>query len=86
MATKKYLELQELTDADLIAELEGAEAEYQKMCFDHLAKGIDNPLQIRELRRDVARIKTEIRRREMVGMSPEEIGRRSKIRARRKRN
>lgn len=85
MATKKYLELQELSDVDLISELEGVEAEYQKMHFDHAVKGLDNPLELRELRRDIARIKTEARRRELIQLSPEEIQSRSKIRARRKR-
>lgn len=85
MATKKFLELQELSDSDLISELEGVEVEYKKKHFDHAVKGLDNPLELRELRRDIARIKTEARRREMAQFSPEEIQSRSKIRARRKR-
>lgn len=85
MATSKYLELQELSDADLISELEGSEVEYNKARFDHSVKGLDNPLDIREMRRDIARINTEIRRREMAMMTPEEIAKRSKIRARRSR-
>jgi large subunit ribosomal protein L29 len=84
MATKKYLELVKLPDADLINELEGAEADYQKMRLDHSIKGLDNPIALREMRRDVARIKSEIRRREIALMTPEEIAKRSKIRARRK--
>jgi len=85
MASKKYLELQELTDADLIAELEGAEVDYNKARFDHSVKGLDNPLQLREMRRDIARILTEVRRRELSQMSPEELAKRSKIRERRRR-
>ncbi|MBI5915977.1 MAG: 50S ribosomal protein L29 [Bacteroidetes bacterium] len=85
MATKKYLELQELTDSDLIAELEGSEAEYNKARFDHAVKGLDNPLEIRDMRRDIARIQTEVRRREMSQMTPEELAKRSKIRERRRR-
>jgi large subunit ribosomal protein L29 len=64
--------------------LEGAEADYQKMRLDHSIKGLDNPIALREMRRDVARIKSEIRRREIALMTPEEIAKRSKIRARRK--
>jgi large subunit ribosomal protein L29 len=85
MATKKYLELQELTDADLISELEGAETEYNKARFDHSVRGLDNPLELREMRRDIARIQTEARRREMAQMTPEELAKRSKIRERRRR-
>ncbi len=85
MATKKYLELQEMTDADLQGELNAAQSEYQRMEFDHAIKGLENPLTLREMRRDIARLKTEARRREMLKMSPEEIASRSKIRARRRR-
>ncbi len=86
MASKKYLELQDFSDADLFSELEGTEAEYQKMHFDHAVKGLDNPLELREMRRDVARIKTEIRRRELAQMSSDQIAKRSKIRERRRRS
>lgn len=85
MASKKYQELHEISDSDLIAELEGSEAEYQKLQFDHAVKGLDNPLEIRNLRRDIARIRTEVRRREMAQMTPEELAKRSKIRERRRR-
>ena len=83
MATKKYLELQEFNDADLLTELEGIEAEYHKMRFDHNVQGLDNPMVMKELRKDIARIKTEIRRREIAKMSDAELSKRSKIRARR---
>lgn len=86
MASKKYLELQEISDADLVGELEGSEVEYQKMQFDHVVKGLDNPLELKELRRDIARIQTEIRRREMAQLTPEEVAKRTKIRERRRRN
>lgn len=85
MASKKYLELQEFSVEELLAELKATEADYQKMRFDHYAKGLDNPLELREMRRDIARIKTEIRRRELAQMSPEQLAKRSKIRARRRR-
>ena len=34
MATKKYLELQEFSDTDLMAELDQTEGQYQKLKFD----------------------------------------------------
>ena len=85
MATKKYLELQELSNDDLVAELEGAEAAYEKARFDHSVKGLDNPLELREMRRDIARILTEARKRELAQMTPDELAKRSKIRERRRR-
>lgn len=86
MASKKYLELQEFSDTDLTSELEQTEFQYQKLKFDHAIKGLENPLILREVRRDIARLKTEIRRREVANMSGEDIANRSKIRARRRRN
>ena len=56
------------------------------MKFDHAARGIANPMEIRELRRDVARILTEGRRREIAVMTPDELAMRTKLRARRRRN
>ena len=85
MATKKYLELQEFSDEELINELKESEVQYQKRLFDHAIKGLDNPLSLREFRRDIARLKTEARRRELSKMSEEDLANRSKIRARRRR-
>ena len=65
MPTKKYLELQGHSDEDLRVELQGAQREYRQMRFDHYTKGIDDPSRIRELRRDIARLQTESRRREL---------------------
>lgn len=84
MATKKYLELQEYSDADLASELETTEKRYQKQKFDHGINGLENPLVLREVRRDIARIKSEMRRRELAQMSEAELAMRSKIRARRR--
>ena len=85
MATKKFLELQEFSDADLQSELRDTEAQYQKLKFDHAIKGLDNPLVLREVRRDIARLRTEARRRVIAAMSAEELANRSKKRARRRR-
>jgi large subunit ribosomal protein L29 len=84
MASKKFLELQEFSDADLSGELDQLEVQYQKLRFDHAIKGVDNPLTIREMRRDIARLKTEVRRREVVSMDASALADRSKMRARRR--
>ena len=85
MASKKFLELQDFTDEELTNEMAETELQYQKLKFDHAIKGLDNPLTLREIRRDIARLKTEVRKREIAAMSGEEIAGRSKIRRRRKR-
>ena len=86
MATKKYLELQEFNDADLLTELKETKAQYEKLKFDHAIKGLDNPILLKGIRRDIARINTEIRRREVSNMTEEEVANRSKIRSRRRKN
>lgn len=84
MATKKFIELGEMSDADLKAELTQINVQFQKLRFDHTIKGLDNPLTLRNTKRDIARLQTEIRRREVAALSPAQIARRSKIRLRRK--
>lgn len=85
MASKKFLELQDLSNEDLLGELEATEKDFLKMRFDHAVKGLDNPMELREMRRDIARLQTEKRRRELSGMEPTQVAKRSKIRERRRR-
>ena len=84
MATDKYLQLQEMTDSDLQNELAETVKQFQKLKFDHAIKGLDNPIGLREVRRDIARLKTEIRRRDLTQLSESELNNRSKIRQRRR--
>ena len=83
MPSKKTLELREFSVEDLKNEIGETETQYQKMKFDHAIKGLDDPLALREVRRDLARLKTEARRRVLEAMDEKAISRRSKIRARR---
>jgi large subunit ribosomal protein L29 len=84
MATKKFLELQEYSIEDLTTELAQTETQYQRLKFDHAIKGLDNPLSLREVRRDIARLKGEIRRREVGELDAEGLAGRSKKRSRRR--
>ena len=84
MATKKYIELKEMSDGDLKDELNQINVQYQKLRFDHTIKGLDNPVTLKNTKRDVARILTEIRKREIDALTPEQSARRSKLRQRRK--
>ena len=83
MATKKFLELQDMTQEQLESEFELTKGGYEKMKIDHAIKGLENPLSLREARRDLARLSTEIRRRELSNIAPES---RSKIRQRRRKS
>ncbi len=84
MATKKFLEIKEMADVDLANELAETQAQYQKQQFDHAIKGLDNPILLREIRRDIARFRTELRRREVEQMSTEDVAKRDRIRRRRR--
>ena len=84
MASKKFLELQEFSDEELASELKELADQFQKLRFDHSIKGLDNPLVLKEIRKDVARLKTEARKRELASASAEVLAGRSKIRARRR--
>jgi len=83
MASKKYIELQGYSDTDLLNELKETQSNYNKLKFDHSVRGLDNPLTLREVRRDVARINTEIRRREVASLTEDQLAKRSKLRTRR---
>ncbi len=84
MASSKFQELKGFSDEDLKAELVTTEEQYGKLKFDHAVRGLDNPLVLTEARKDIARLKTEVRRREIEAMSAEDIAMRSKIRERRR--
>ena len=84
MASSKFQELKSFSSEDLLVELTSTEEQYGKLKFDHAVRGLDNPLVLTEARKDIARLKTEIRRREIEAMSAEEIANRSKIRERRR--
>ena len=84
MASEKFKQLQDMSDADLRTELEGTLTQYQRLRFDHVIKGLENPIGLRDIRRDIARLRTEVRKRELAAMGENEVARRTKIRARRK--
>ena len=84
MATTKYIELQQYTDEDVQNEINVTEEQYKKLKFDHAIRGLENPLLLKEVRRDIARLYTEQRAREIKAMTPEQLAKRSNIRRRRK--
>jgi large subunit ribosomal protein L29 len=86
MATKKYLELQDMSVETMNQELKQAQTDLKRMVYDHGAKGLQNPLELKAVRKDIARLKTEIRARELKGMTTEQLAKRSKIRLTRRIN
>ena len=58
-------EIKALADKELREKLENAVAAYDQMKLNHKITPLENPSQIKAARRDIARIKTELRAREL---------------------
>ena len=61
----KMKELKELETKDLVEKLENAVAAYDTMKLNHNIAPLENPSQIKVARRDIARMMTELRLREL---------------------
>lgn len=61
----KKAEYKEMSDKELQDRLEAAEKEYVQEKIQHSISPLDNPAKITRDRREIARIKTEIREREL---------------------
>lgn len=61
----KKEEIKEMTTADLKERLVEMEKDYRQMVINHSVSPLDNPAQITHDRRMIARVKTELRWREI---------------------
>ena len=57
--------IREMTDAELNAELEKMKKELFNLRFQHVTGQLENPVQMREVKRNIARVKTIIREQEL---------------------
>ena len=57
--------LKDFSDADLTARVNEDTIRLKKLEFAHAISPLENPMNIRNLRKDVARLKTEIKRRSL---------------------
>ena len=57
--------IREMKDAELSAELEKMQKELFNLRFQHVTGQLDNPVQMREVKRNIARVKTIIREKEL---------------------
>lgn len=55
--------LHDMSDGDLKARIQEDELRLKKLEFAHAISPLENPMSIRSLRKDVARIKTEFQKR-----------------------
>ena len=59
--------INELSNDDLLERLEEEEKQLNKLKLNHAVSPLENPNKIVDYRRTVARLKTEIRKRELEG-------------------
>ena len=64
---KKQESIKDMSIADLNDRLEQARTQLVKLRMNHAVSPLDNPMQIRATRKDIARYLTELRRRELEG-------------------
>jgi large subunit ribosomal protein L29 len=58
--------VKEMSEADLKARIQEDELRLKKLEFAHAISPLENPMSIRDLRKDVARLKTELRNKELA--------------------
>ena len=61
----KMTEIKGLETKELAERIEAEVAKYEQMKFNHTVSPLENPSQIKAARRDIARMKTELRQREL---------------------
>jgi len=69
MANKKFdfnKGLKDLNESDLKARIQEDELRLKKLEFAHAISPLENPMSIRALRRDLARLKTELKNRALA--------------------
>ena len=62
----KYQEIRELTDEELAKKLEEARAELFNLRFQMATSQLDNTARVTTVKRDIARVQTEMRAREIA--------------------
>jgi large subunit ribosomal protein L29 len=61
--------LKDMSEADLKSRIEEDELRIKKLKFAHSVSPLENPMSIRGVRKDLARIKTELRKKQLGSKS-----------------
>jgi large subunit ribosomal protein L29 len=56
--------LKEMNEADLKAKIQEDELRLKKLHFGHAVSPLENPMNIRAIRKDIARLKTELKQKQ----------------------
>ncbi|MDR2487706.1 MAG: 50S ribosomal protein L29 [Clostridiales Family XIII bacterium] len=62
--------VREMSDVELQAELKKMKNELFNLRFQHVTGQLENPIKMRDVRRDIARVKTIIREKELAAQQP----------------
>jgi len=65
MSKMKKVKLEEKSSPELEKELSELKSELFKLRFSLATNGLDNPMRVREVRKEIARVKTILRQREL---------------------
>ena len=58
--------LKEMSEAELKSKIEEDELRIKKLKFAHAVSPLENPMSIRGVRKDIARLKTELRKKQSI--------------------
>ena len=61
----KVAEIREMTTNDLVERIQAEKANYTQMLLNHAVSPLENPAQIKQARRNIARMLTVLRQREL---------------------
>ena len=61
--------LKDMSDQDLKSRIEEDELRLKKLKFAHTVSPLENPMNIRDVRKDLARVKTELRKKQLGSKS-----------------
>lgn len=61
----KYAEIKELSVEEIKERIQEEQANLTKLKFNHAVSAVENPMQIRTLRRTIAKLNTELKVREL---------------------
>ncbi len=62
----KSTEINELTLRELEERIDNEKTFFIKMKLNHTVSPLDNPMKLRDIRRNIARLQTELRRRQLT--------------------
>jgi len=62
----KNSEIKELTTPEIVERIDAEKDKLTRMKMNHAVSPLDNPITLKDVRRNIARLKTEVRNRELT--------------------